>query len=835
MNLMTPQSQEEVKEKIIEGLNPEQKAAVVQIGSPLLVLAGAGSGKTRVLTNRIAYFVACGVHPANILAVTFTNKAAKEMKERINKMVDDTAISKAWIGTFHSICARILRQDIESLAVISPEGKKRHWTRSFTIFDETDSVNVVKQAIKALDLDPKIYVPKSIKYKISEEKNQKKFARDFSTNALNYRDEKIGDIFAKYEEIMERNNALDFDDLLLFTVLLFEQSKQVREYYYSRFKHVLIDEYQDTNQTQYQLIRLIVEGPFKEARDKVIDSANDVSEFRKDFENGLRSLTVVGDVDQSIYSWRGADFKIIIGFQQDYPGADLIKLENNYRSSANILKVADSIIANNSERLDKNLLATKEDGEKITVFEAQDELEESQYIAAEIQKLVAKGHRLTEIAVLYRTNFQSRAIEEAFLRRNIPYVIVGGFRFYDRKEIKDMISYLKVLQNPADAESVKRTINEPRRGIGATTISKVEEYAAHHGFSLYRTLMEIDDVEGVGNAAKTKIKTYVDLIEDLRLAEKSLNLGDLVDDIVNKSGYVDMLRKASDAESESRIENIYELIGVATDFAINSEDPSLAAFLAEISLLSEGENTKKSNNNITMMTMHAAKGLEFPVVFIGGMEEGLFPHQRSLETQDKTQLEEERRLMYVGVTRAEDKLYLTHARRRKMFGQSEFALPSRFLEEAPKELLIGYYGQSNKNDRSSSFDRDEDSFGTDDTSHWSADFSGTQIKKQKEAKGGVRGSSSFYDDSSYNRERNFGSGVKKTPKRVENTERYVSKQVNSSFKIEFKEGDIVKHASFGEGTVLQVLGSGEKVLYNIDFGETKKLLDPKYAKLIKQN
>lgn len=821
------------KDQILEGLNAEQKAAVVQKGAPLLVLAGAGSGKTRVLTNRIAYFAASGIHPANILAVTFTNKAAKEMKERINSMVEDTAISKAWIGTFHSICARILRQDIESLAVISPEGKKRHWTRSFTIFDETDSVNVVKQAIKALDLDPKIYVPKSTKYRISEEKNQKRFARDFSTQALNFRDEKIGQIFAKYEEIMERNNALDFDDLLLFTVLLFEQNKEVRNYYYSRFKHVLIDEYQDTNKTQYELIRLIVEGPFKESRDKTIDSANDIPEFRQDFENGSRSLTVVGDVDQSIYSWRGADFTIIIGFQKDYPGADLIKLENNYRSSANILNVADAIISNNSERLEKNLLATKEAGEKITVFEGQDELEESQYIAAEIQKLVSKGHRLKEIAVLYRTNFQSRAIEEAFLRRNIPYVIVGGFRFYDRKEIKDIISYLKVLQNPADAESVKRTINEPRRGIGATTIAKVEEYASHHGFSLYRTLMEIDDVEEVGNSAKTKIKNYVDLIEELRLAEKSLGLGDLVDEIANKSGYLEMLRKASDAESESRIENIYELIGVGSDFAINSEDPSLSAFLAEISLLSEGENTKKSNNNITMMTMHAAKGLEFPVVFIGGMEEGLFPHQRSLESKDKTQLEEERRLMYVGVTRAEDKLYLTHARRRKVFGQSEFAMPSRFLEEAPRELLIGYYGQSSNNDRSSSFDSDGD-YGVDDTSHWSADFSGTQIKKRKEAKRGVRGLSDFYDDSSYNRERNFGS-VSKTPKikRMEGTDRLASKPVNSSFKIEFAVGDKVKHASFGEGEVKQVLGSGEKVLYNIDFGTAKKLLDPKYAKLIK--
>lgn len=814
----------EINETILKGLNSQQYDAVTQMGSPLLVLAGAGSGKTRVLTNRIAYFVANGIHPANILAVTFTNKAAKEMKERINKMVSDDEISKAWIGTFHSICARILRQDIEQLTVTSPEGKKRHWTRNFTIFDETDSVNVVKQAIKSLDLDPKIYVPKTIKYKISEEKNQKKFARDFNTQALNYRDEKIGQIFAKYEEIMERNNALDFDDLLLFTVLLLEQNLEVRQYYYNRFKHVLVDEYQDTNQTQYQLIRLIAEGPFKESRDKTIDSENDVADFRKDFESGIRSLTVVGDVDQSIYSWRGADFKIIIGFQKDYPGADLIKLENNYRSTANILKVADAIISNNSERIEKTLYATKEDGEKITVFEAQDELEESQYIAAEIQKLVSKGHRLQEIAVLYRTNFQSRAIEEAFLRRNIPYVIVGGFRFYDRKEIKDLISYLKVLQNPSDAESVKRTINEPRRGIGATTLAKVEEYSAMHGFSLYRSLMEIDDVESISSSAKTKIKNYVDLIEDLRLAEKSLSLGDLLDEIANKTGYLEMLRKASDAESESRIENIYELIGVATDFAINSQDPSLSAFLAEISLLSEAENTKKSNNNITMMTMHAAKGLEFPVVFIGGMEEGLFPHQRSLEAKDQTQLEEERRLMYVGVTRAEEKLYLTHARRRKVFGQSEFSIASRFLEEAPRDLLIGYYGQSSNNDRYSSFSKDDD-FGIDDTSHWS-DSSNAKIPKV--AKRGIRGSADFYDDSSYNRERNFGNSVK--ARRLEN-----AKPINNSFKVEFKVGDIVKHAKFGEGKIIQVLGSGEKVLYNIEFAENKKLLDPKYAKLIKQN
>lgn len=794
-------------EQIITGLNQAQEEAVIHRGAPLLVLAGAGSGKTKVLTHRIAFLVAQGVSSGSILAVTFTNKAAKEMRERVTKLVGEEELKYSWVGTFHSICARILRQDIEKLSLIAADGTKRQWTKNFVIFDETDSVNIVKEAIKSMDLDTKIYNPKTIRYRFSELKNLGKSAKDFNEQVFNYREEKIAQIFAKYEELMNRNNALDFDDLLIFTVLLFQQNPEVLAYYHNRFKHVLVDEYQDTNQAQYELVRLIAEGCIKTQRKELIEAYQQGSarmdNFMSEIAAGDRTLTVVGDVDQSIYSWRGADFKIIIGFQTDYPNADLIKLENNYRSTANILAVADAIIANNSERIEKSLLPTKEQGEKIRVFEAQDELEEAQYITAEIQRLVSTGMRLNDFAVLYRTNVQSRAIEEALLRRNIPYVIVGGFRFYDRKEIKDIISYLKVIHNPSDSQSIKRIINEPRRGIGATTISKLEEFAAARGYSLYRTLIEIEECDAISTSAAKKIKEFVDLIEALRLAEKSLGVADLIEEVINASGYMDMLRQAADVESESRIENIHELIGVASDFELHAQHGnSLGDFLAEISLLSEAENTKQSMSNVTLMTLHAAKGLEFPVVFIAGMEEGVFPHQRSLDAKDKSQLEEERRLMYVGVTRAEENLYLTHARRRRVFGQSEFAMPSRFLEEAPRDLLVGYYGQSSSNDRGSSFARD-DWGGEDDTSHWQDDVQSAPSILGRKPKSGSQGLSSFYDEA---------------PK---------------SFKIEFKVGDRVKHAKFGEGKVTQVLGSGEKVLYNVDFGATKKLLDPKFAKLIK--
>ena len=501
-----------VSNPLTQGLNPAQAQAVVHKGAPLLVLAGAGSGKTKVLTHRIAYLISQGIDAGNILAVTFTNKAAKEMRERISKLVGEDELRYAWIGTFHSICARVLRQEIEKLNILSAEGSLKSWTRNFVIFDETDTVNLVKDAIKSLDLDPKIYNPKTIRYKFSELKNFGKSSRDYAEQILNYREEKIAQIFAKYEDLMHKNNALDFDDLLIFTVKLFQQNPEILDYYHNRFKHILVDEYQDTNQSQYELVRLITEGCLKEKRKEFISEFQNENynpeNFMYQIANGIRSITVVGDVDQSIYSWRGADFKIIIGFQTDYPNADLIKLENNYRSTANILAVADAIIANNSERIEKSLVPTKGTGEKVRVFEAQDELEEAQFITAEIQRLVAGGFQLNKFAVLYRTNVQSRAIEEALLRRNIPYVIVGGFRFYDRKEIKDIISYLKIIYNPSDSQSIKRVINEPRRGIGATTISKLEEYSSKQGYSLYRTLIEAEETDAVSAGTLKKNKRF---------------------------------------------------------------------------------------------------------------------------------------------------------------------------------------------------------------------------------------------------------------------------------------------------------------------------------------
>jgi DNA helicase-2/ATP-dependent DNA helicase PcrA len=818
----------DIKNNILNGLNPAQSRAVQETGLPLLVLAGAGSGKTKVLTHRIAYMIANGINPANILAVTFTNKAAKEMKARVVKLVGEEHMKNCWLGTFHSVCMRILRMDIDKMEFT--ETKQKQLTKNFVIFDETDSVNTVKEAIKALDLDPKIYVPKVIKNKISNAKNEGKMAKDFSENVLsNYRDEKIGLIFNKYEELMLRNNALDFDDLLLFTVKLLQENKDIRKYYSDRFKHVLVDEYQDTNHIQYEMVRLLAEGCLKNEREDI--------DYEQHWHH--RTLTVVGDVDQSIYSWRGADYKIIVGFQNDFPKSAIVKLEENYRSTANILQVADTIISNNEERIEKNLIATKGRGDKITVFEAQDELEEAHYIADEIRRQVMRGKSLRDCAVLYRTNVQSRAIEEAFIKRGMPYQIIGGFRFYDRKEIKDIMAYLKMIYNPSDGQSLKRVINEPRRGIGATTVAKVEDFAEERGYSLYRTMLEIDEVDNINSSAQNKIRGFVDLIEELRLAEKSLPLSDLVEMVIEKTGYGEMLSKSSDADAEDRMENLHELIGVAADFELNSEDESLGAFLTETALLTDADGKEKNGDSVSMMTLHSAKGLEFGTVVLAGMEEGIFPHQRSLNSNDPSELEEERRLMYVGVTRAEEKLYLTYARRRRIFGQSDFTIPSRFLEEAPAELLSGYYGQSNSNERGSRFKREEYSNDRVDD---------VQVQKRNVEKG--YSSEPFYDDvdggtvlrrktkdSIPNNE--TAHGVSPRAKWGGNSDMdYVAKanaKIQEANKPEFEAGDRVKHDSFGEGVILQALGAGAKVLYNVEFPEigAKKLLDPKFAKLVK--
>ncbi len=785
---------------ITSGLNINQLSAVTHEDGPLLVIAGAGSGKTKVLTHRIAYLISSDFMPENILAVTFTNKAANEMKERLNCLLSKEIANLLWIGTFHSICGRILRHDIHKLQL--PNGER--WTNNFVIYDESDSTNLVKGCIQALDLDNKVYVPKSIKSFISSLKSQGYEAKSFGDIAKNHREIKISEIFDLYQKELAKNNALDFDDLLLLTVKLLEQNERVRNYYHKRFSQVLVDEFQDTNTVQYELVRLISEGFPKEERHNI----------QRDSLWERRGLTVVGDVDQSIYSWRGADFKIILGFQNDFPENKLIKLEHNYRSSETILTVADTIIKNNKQRIEKTLLPTKDKGEKVICFEAEDEIEEAEYIAKEVLYQSKKGLKYSDFGVLYRTNAQSRAIEEALIKKNIPYQIVGGFRFYERKEIKDVIAYLKVIYNPSDTISLKRIINIPKRGLGATTLSKIEEYANQNNFSLYKTLLEIKDVPELSEKIIVSVQNFVELIEHLRKAAKSLSLSDLLDQLLKKSGYWDEIQEEGTLDSEERLGNLQELYSIANEFEASThlnpvfyenneeiQSPSLLGdFLSQISLYTDLDNLKQAGNKITLMTLHLAKGLEYPIVFIAGLEEGIFPHSRSINSLDDDEIEEERRLMYVGVTRAKEKLYFVYARARRIFGMREQAMVSRFIGEAPKNLLNGYYG------------------GLDES---------VSNKKLHVSKKGIKRKYSEYEVDELI-----------ATKGVTNVTRVIAPKISqSSVQISqslFAVGNKVFHEKFGKGTIEQVFGQSEKLLVNVSFeSHGKKLLDPKYAKLIK--
>ncbi len=787
---------------ITSSLNENQLHSVTHGDGPLLIIAGAGSGKTRVLTHRIAYLISNGCMPENILAVTFTNKAAAEMKERLCNLLPKDISDLIWIGTFHNICGRILRHDIGKFSLETGE----RWTNNFVIYDESDSTNLIKQCIKALDLDDKAYVPKSIKSYISSLKSQGHDAKSFGDNAKNHREVKISEIFDLYQKELAKNNALDFDDLLLYTVKLLEQNEKVRSYYHKRFKHVLVDEFQDTNLIQYELVRLISEG---------LPKAERLNIDRNTLWQG-RGITVVGDIDQSIYSWRGADFRIILGFQNNFPENTIVKLEKNYRSTKTILSVADAIIKNNKERIEKTLLPTKDEGAKVICFEAEDEIEEAQYLTKEMARLLKMDFKYSDMGILYRTNAQSRAIEEALIKRNIPYQIVGGFRFYERREIKDIIAYLKVIYNPSDSISLKRIINIPKRGLGATTLIKIDEYANKNNFTLYKTLLEITDVPGLSEKTIVSVQNFVELMEYCRKASKSLSMSDLLDAVLKKSGYWDELEKEGTLDSEERLANVQELYSVANEFEANynaninhGDDIEtrhgaslLGDFLTQISLYTDLDNLKQTTNKVTLMTLHLAKGLEYPIAFICGLEEGVFPHSRSINSLDESEIEEERRLMYVGVTRAKEKLYFTFARERRLFGSSEFAEVSRFVSEAPKECLSGFYG------------------GLDE-----------KVKNDKRyvSKKGIKRKISDYESD----ELIEIDGVQNvTVIRKLNTEERMEEVKN--YKSIFNVGDRVTHEKFGIGTIEQILGEGSKLLVNIDFeGQGKKLLDPKYAKLIK--
>ncbi|MCQ1528746.1 DNA helicase PcrA [Lutispora saccharofermentans] len=638
-------------ENLLDNLNKQQREAVEHTEGPLLILAGAGSGKTRVLTYRIAYLInEKNVYPSNILAITFTNKAAKEMKERVQSLLEGSY--DMWVSTFHAACARILRTQVEKL-----DGYKKN----FIIFDTDDQVKVIKECLKELNYNEKNFPPKEMLSSISKTKDQlmtpgrfmDRYGRDF-------RLKKVADIYSLYQKKLMANNALDFDDILFKTVELFQNNPDVLQYYQNKFKYIMVDEYQDTNYCQYMLVNLLAKSH--------------------------RNLCVVGDDDQCIYSWRGADIGNILNFEKDFPDAKVIKLEQNYRSTQTILDAANSVIDRNFGRKSKRLWTENGEGKPIVYYKAMDERDEGDFIIGEIDRLAFQEHRdLKSFAILYRTNSQSRVIEEMCMARGIPYKIVGGHRFYDRMEVKDVIAYLRAIQDPDGDLSIKRIINVPKRGIGKATLDLLEAYARDTGNSLYEALLFVDSIDGIGKKAKNSIKDFVRLIAELMDVAEKESASAVINEVIMRSGYLEVLEKGDD-EDQERGKNIKELISAALEYEEKNEDSSLQGFLENMALMSDIDGLKEEREGITMMTLHSAKGLEFPVVFICGLEEGLFPTQRAFF--DEHQLEEERRLMYVGVTRAREKLYLSSAFERTIYGSSSYTMESRFLREIPKDLMI---------------------------------------------------------------------------------------------------------------------------------------------------
>ena len=848
-------------ENILEGLNKEQLEAAKTTQGALLILAGAGSGKTKVLTSRIAYMIQQGAIAGKILAVTFTNKAAKEMKERLSKILGENIVKYMWVGTFHSICGRILRQDIENYSFQS--GKKLD--KNFSIYDETDSLAIIKQAIKKINLDDKIYQPKLIKAVISNAKNKMQDAYTFATFARDFKSQNIAKVFEFYENALNNNNAIDFDDMLMLCVKLLEQNPEVRKKYYDKFQHILVDEYQDTNQAQYQLVKALYTNLLPEIPE-------------------TRSLCVVGDVDQSIYSWRGADFRIIMNFQNDFPKAKLVKLEQNYRSTANILNAANAIIENNEERVDKVLYSQKGDGEKISLYEAQDEADEANYIVKSIRDT---SDNYNQFSILYRTNAQSRALEEALIAAGIPYRIYGGLKFYDRKEIKDAIAYLKLIYNNDDSQSLRRIINVPKRAIGETTLKHLQEYADSQDISLFGAILDVDNISTIKSGTATKLKDFAVLMEKLKEAQPRYSLPEFLSLVLEKSGYLRELQVSGTDEDVTRIENLQELVNVANEFEPEELDNSLGEFLAQVSLVSDIDGMDEIANNVTLMTLHASKGLEFPIVFLAGCDEGIFPSARC--SNSISELEEERRLMYVGVTRAETKLYLTTAKRRQMWGEYKYYSPSRFLEEIPSQLL----------------DQEESAYTSEFSTGGSRSTFTSAVKKVKNEGYGSssKGSkSSFTSDGYVKPSTGFGSNfvapsskknttggfgkdfvapsgkkttnvVQRTPSRMILKKNPINKEredekikaffednvmkrkleekkrqeailaeetkkeeelKNTATQYFFNVGERVFHEKLGIGHITDVIQIGDSTMYTIDFGKLgKKAMDAAYAHLKK--
>ncbi|KAF0823331.1 DNA helicase PcrA [Cytobacillus firmus] len=739
-------------DKLLNGLNPQQQSAVKATDGPLLIMAGAGSGKTRVLTHRIAYLmVEKGVNPYNILAITFTNKAAREMRDRIHNMMGGAA-DDIWISTFHSMCVRILRRDIDRIG----------YNRNFTILDSTDQQSVIKSILKDKNLDPKKFDPRAILGSISSAKNELITPEEYAKTAGDYIQQVASDVYTEYQKRLRRNQALDFDDLIMITIQLFQRVPEVLEYYQRKFQYIHVDEYQDTNRAQYMLVKLLA--------------------------SRFKNLCVVGDSDQSIYKWRGADIANILSFEKDYPNAQTIMLEQNYRSTKRILLAANEVISRNLNRKPKNLWTENAEGNKIFYYRADSEQGEAQFVAGKIKEYISTGKRSpSDIAILYRTNAQSRVMEEVLLKSNIEYSIVGGIKFYDRKEIKDILAYLRLIANPDDDISLQRVINVPKRGIGSGSVDKIANFAQLHEMSMFEALESIELIGLSPKITKGAIE-FRDLVKNYTQMQEYLSVTELVEELLEKSGYRDMLIAEKSIEAQSRLENIDEFLSVTKNFEEASEDKTLIAFLTDLALVADIDKLDDDGEkaeSVVLMTLHSAKGLEFPVVFLLGLEEGVFPHSRSL--MEESEMEEERRLAYVGITRAEEELFITNAQMRTLFGRTNMNPPSRFIKEIPADLLEGLEPSKKPSPFGSS------PFGSPSPSA----SRGAQVQR----KAVIRPSTS-----------NTGGD-----------------------NIAWKVGDKAQHGKWGTGTVVSVKGSGEGTELDIAFPKPvgiKRLL-AKFAPITK--
>ena len=785
-------------QELIEGLNNKQKEAVLATEGPCLVIAGAGSGKTKVLTHKIAYLMSeMHVKPWNILAITFTNKAANEMKERVEKLVGDAA-KDMWIGTFHSICVRILRKYIDRLG----------YDHSFLIFDTSDQKTLIKECMKSLKIDDKMFTDRSIMSEISNAKNEMLGPKAYQTKyAGEYRKEIIGKVYEMYQQKLKENNAVDFDDLINHTIKILTENPDALEYYSDKFKYVLVDEYQDTNKAQFTLVTLLA--------------------------SKYGNITVVGDNDQGIYSFRGADITNILNFEKDFPGAKLIKLEQNYRCTGNILKAANAVIKHNENKYEKKLWTENDEGALPTIHKADDEYDEGRFIVQEINHLRREEYmKYSDFTVLYRMNSQSRAIEEILRREGIPYKIVGGLKFYERKEIKDIISYLRLIYNFSDNISLRRIINEPKRGIGKTSIDNIGEISEQTGLSMFDIIKHAEDY-GL-NRVKANSMEFIQTIEYLRSKIEELSISDLIKETLDKTGYMKALELENTTEAESRIENLEEFLTVAIEFEEEEAENTLADFLEGITLSSDIDGMEDSEDSVTLMTLHSAKGLEFPVVFLVGLEEGIFPGNKSIG--EPKELEEERRLFYVGITRAKQFLYLTCAKRRTIFGSTSYNAISRFVEEIPSDLLDGYDDVMNNKEESYEDSPYNWEYGSN-YSHNSGFASSGKTKTYKidgnsnGSMGGTYGGNSVAAKSfGYGNSNNSGFQFKTAESFLSSLN---SKKTSDTFDIsKYKEGQRIYHKKFGEGTINKIEEEGEDYKIDISFDKAgHKRLMAKFANL----